>query len=181
MPDLAEARVEHRVVVAGRDAGLDLGARQRHLAILADELAVRADQHGDVVDEMLVALDEPGDQVQAMLARQFAEVIGGRPGDRLRRVAIGEAVAGGGDRLGQHHQVGLLPRGLFDERRELAATVHRRLPAVRDVMHRRQPHLARRGRLRLGEDDARSTRPGRAVPSADRVPRWRAWPLTGAR
>ncbi len=108
-------------------------------------------QHGDVVDQVPVALDEPRHHVQPMLARQPAKVIRRRPGHRLRRVAIREAVARGGDRLGQHHQVRLLPRGLGDQRRELAATVHPRLPAVRHVMHRRQPHLARRRRRGLGE------------------------------
>ena len=69
---------------ARRDAGLDLGARQRHLAILADELAVGPDEHAGVVDQVPVALDESGDEVQPVVARELAEILGRRSGDRAR-------------------------------------------------------------------------------------------------
>ena len=83
----------------GRDAHLDFAARQRHLAILADQLAVGPDQHGDVVNQVRVALDQSGHDVQIVLLGQRAEVLGRRAGHRLGHVGVGLAQARLGERL----------------------------------------------------------------------------------
>src|SRR5439155_6454888 len=47
----AEARVEHGVFFAGRDAAFDFTAGQSGFAIFALNFSIRTDEHGDVVDE----------------------------------------------------------------------------------------------------------------------------------
>ena len=91
--ELAEPRVEHGILVARLDARFDLAARQADLAILAGDLAVGPEQHGDVVDQVPLALDQAGHDVQVVLLRQRAEVLGRGAGDRLGAVGVREARA----------------------------------------------------------------------------------------
>ena len=80
-PDLAEARIEHRVVAIARVDHDALGQRQVHLAVLA-HVAVGADHDHDVVQDVpviRVLLDHAPGDVDVVLLRQIDEVLGGRP------------------------------------------------------------------------------------------------------
>ena len=61
--DTPEARLEDGVLRSGRHAAEDLLAREAELAVLADELAVRPEQHGRVVDDVPFAFVDPRDDV----------------------------------------------------------------------------------------------------------------------
>ena len=94
------------------------------LRYLPTSCAVGADQHGDVVDQVPVAFDQAGDDVQVVLlapARRSSRSKG--RGSARRTRASDRAGAVVGERLGQHDQVGLLPGGLGDQRRELPAVL----------------------------------------------------------
>ena len=87
--NLAKARLEHRILVAGCDTRFNLRSRQRDLAILANEFAIRPDEYARIVNEMLFALDETSDEVNLMLACQVTEVLGRWTGNRLRGINVG--------------------------------------------------------------------------------------------
>src|SRR6185503_10961066 len=109
-----------------RDAGFDLSARERYLAIFPDHPAFGPYQNGRIKDKVLVALDQSRHQVETMLVRELAKVFSRRTRDRLRRLEIAKTIASLSQGLGQYHQVGFLPRRLFNHRGELPAIVHAR-------------------------------------------------------
>src|SRR5262249_45435927 len=74
--ELPEARFENRIFVPGRDARVDLAARQADLAILAGDLAIGANQHRHVVDERPDALEKTRDDVAIVFLRELAEEFG---------------------------------------------------------------------------------------------------------
>ena len=81
---LAEARVEYRVLNSRRDSALDFRARQSCFPVLAEHPAVRTGQDGHVVNQVLVALDESHDEIHVVQPRERAEIVRGRSRDRLR-------------------------------------------------------------------------------------------------
>jgi uncharacterized protein len=141
---LAEPRGEHRILVTRSDSVGDFIPWQRHLAVLARQLAVGRQERGGVVDEMSRAFVEPNHDVQVVLLGQLSEVRGRRAGDCLGCLLHCHAVADDRHALAQHDQVRLLLRGLGDQRRELPAVIGGRLAAAGTVVHGRQPHLAAR-------------------------------------
>ncbi len=149
--DLAETGREDGIVVSRRDSPFDLAARQRDLAILAGHTAVGRDQNRDVVNQVPFPFDETGHDVEVVPLRQLAEIGRGRSGDRLGAFGFAQARIRAGQHLRQDHEVGSLPGRLSDERRELAAVVHRRLAALRPEMYGGQAHVAARRSSRLGK------------------------------
>src|SRR5207253_9359687 len=67
---LTEARGEDRVFRTWRHPAFNLAARQADLAVFANELAVGADKHGDVIDKAAVALQKTWDDVEIVLPGQ---------------------------------------------------------------------------------------------------------------
>src|SRR6266851_2535951 len=51
-PNLAEARLEYRILASRGDAGLDLGPRQGRLAVFSHDSTIRPNQHRHVVDQV---------------------------------------------------------------------------------------------------------------------------------
>ena len=147
----ADARVEHRIFLAGRDASFDLAARQADLSIFANDAAIRADQHRHVVDQVALALDQSDDQVQAVFLGERREIFRGRSRDRLRGLGIREARAADRERLRQNDQVGLFPRRLLDERRKQPAILGGAFLARGPEMDGCQAHLAGWRRARLAQ------------------------------
>ncbi len=171
----AEAGGEDGVVRARRHAAVDLAARQTDLAILADHLAVGADQHRDVIDQVAVAFQQAGHQVEVVLPRQPAEIRGGRAGDRFSHVRVGLVQTDEGERLAEHDQVSLAPGGLGDQRLVHAAVVRRGPAAAGPEVDGGQAHGPWRRRPGLGHRHAGPAHGAAGGPAQvqldDRLPR----------
>ena len=100
--DFAELRVEHRIVPARRDALLDLTVRQAHLAILADQPAIRAEKNGRVVNQMPVPFIEAQHNVQVMFPGELPKVSGRWSGNDFGRFVRLLLHAHRGDRFPEH-------------------------------------------------------------------------------
>src|SRR3989441_3758343 len=109
------ARREEEALVARRLAGLH-GAqdlRNGHLAVPADEVAVRAQDRCGVVERAVVVLVERVDDDGARLLRDLGEPIHRGTGDRLGGLepvlVAGDAEADGGGELGEADDPGAVP------------------------------------------------------------------------
>src|SRR5262249_8489641 len=77
-PNPAEVGREHWVVLAGRDAAVDLLVRQTNLPILAYQPAVATEQYAGVIDCLAVAFVKPGHDVQPVPFRRLTQLLGRR-------------------------------------------------------------------------------------------------------
>ena len=118
--------------------------RQNDLAILANHHTVRADERGRVVDEMPFPLDHRHDDVKIELLCQGPEELGRGSRHRLGALLKRKPRASARDGFAQHHEVGPLPGGFFDQRDQEPAVALGRLATAGKEMDRGQPDQARR-------------------------------------
>ena len=100
---------------------------------------------------MTIAFDQSDDDIDVVLPRESGEIVRGRSRNGLRCFGVRQAGAADGDRLRQHHEVGVFSCCFLNERREQAAILRRGLFARRPEVNGRQTHLAGRRRVGLGQ------------------------------
>ena len=150
--DLAEFRLEDRIISAGCDALFDFTMREADLAVFAEQLACGAEQHRGVIDKMAVAFIKAHGDVEGVLLGEAGEILRRRAGDRLGvfRRRLPDVHVGYG--LAEDDEVGLLLGGFGDQRGVFLAVPARGL-AAGYVLDGREADFARDGRGSLLEDD----------------------------
>ena len=144
--EFPEPRLEHGVILAGRDPAFDLLTGKADFAIGALDRSVSTDKHGRIVDDRPFTFQDPRNDVEAVLSGNLAEEFRRWPRDRLARLHVRFFRAGERNGLRKAHDVGAVGRCLPNEIREMIEVLLRRPVRLRSIVDRGQTDESRRRR-----------------------------------